>query len=995
MAIRHIYLRIEAIDDYSTVEPDDKAVMPTQYKRDGMHNMGHMMGMIPQAERDARAMRAVVYREYLDADYLVPRTSKIVLPDINEPLWDRRVPGTVIWAVVGQTLKIHVFNADNRPHSFHVHGLEYGIDSDGAWPLGVTSHDGRRSDEICPGRDWTYTFEIGAGSVGAWPFHDHSSHASHTSIKLGLFGAVIVRERAFRQRIPSPLPAHFAQLVLDKLPPSIPGAAPLRNRLRPVEENLVLDHHEMVREQILRAQKLFQWPWPGDERRLHVPVFFHEMMNDVAAPVFASGDMEENGAGVFAHTFEDAGSFGYFCEYHPMMTGTVEVVAGGPAAASVNILDAPAMGFYPETIQVAPGGVVTWTNLSMQHHTVTSNDGAAMATHCINGRGFVGNSPTIVARTGQEIVWYVFNLDFGHGWHNFHPHDQRWSLAGENLDIRSMGPAESFTVKTEAPAVLLLDPGLKAIQEHPPGSATKHRIMGDFMFHCHVHHHMMNGMIGVVRAYQDVWLTPEQETHVFHELGIQHYDPDNPIAAVEMNRCDKMGPGRWDELAVDPEVTFMHACLLPQSDKVLYWGYTRNDQSRLFDAASSSVAAPVNQPAALPGMDMDSSDLWSAAHAYLSDGRIVAHGGCTGPGLNIEAFRSFEFDPATEQWSHTGDSAEARFYSTTITLDDGRLMTLYGSASKSLELYDGGTGAWTPLIPMPVSMNHHVWYPWTQLLPDGRLFIAGPHDPTHRFDWNPVAGIDSFPMISGNRSTGGERGTSFMLTLRPPDYRPVIVVAGGDPVPARKTAEIIDLADAVPAWASLPDLNHPRPEQVNSVLLPDGHVLVAGGANVPGSGGPAELLDGNDPMAGWQLGPFMSRHRGYHSAAILLADGSVLFGGDPNSGFFERYYPGYYDEPRPSIDAAPAAVAYGATFSIDSPEAPDVAEVILMRPGAVTHGFNMTQRAIECAITGGSATSIEADAPPDGNVAAPGWYLLFVVNGTRIPSVGRWIQLGP
>jgi len=36
----------------------------------------------------------------------------------------------------------------------------------------------------------------------------------------------------------------------------------------------------------------------------------------------------------------------------------------------------------------------------------------------------------------------------------------------------------------------------------------------------------------------------------------------------------------------------------------------------------------------------------------------------------------------------------------------------------------------------------------------------------------------------------------------------------------------------------------------------------------------------------------------------------------------------------------------------------------------------------------------QADAPPDGNVAAPGWYLLFVVNATRIPSVGRWIQLG-
>ena len=30
MAVRNIYLRIEAIDDYSPVEPDDKAVAPIQ-----------------------------------------------------------------------------------------------------------------------------------------------------------------------------------------------------------------------------------------------------------------------------------------------------------------------------------------------------------------------------------------------------------------------------------------------------------------------------------------------------------------------------------------------------------------------------------------------------------------------------------------------------------------------------------------------------------------------------------------------------------------------------------------------------------------------------------------------------------------------------------------------------------------------------------------------------------------------------------------------------
>jgi len=66
--------------------------------------------------------------------------------DVNEPAYTRRVPGTVIYAQPGDILRIHVKNADITPHSFHLHGLRYGIDSDGSWPFGTQSTDGRRSE---------------------------------------------------------------------------------------------------------------------------------------------------------------------------------------------------------------------------------------------------------------------------------------------------------------------------------------------------------------------------------------------------------------------------------------------------------------------------------------------------------------------------------------------------------------------------------------------------------------------------------------------------------------------------------------------------------------------------------------------------------------------------------------------------------------------------------------------------------------------------------
>lgn len=65
----------------------------------------------------------------------------------------------------------------------------------------------------------------------------------------------------------------------------------------------------------------------------------------------------------------------------------------------------------------------------------------------------------------------------------------------------------------------------------------------------------------------------------------------------------------------------------------------------------------------------------------------------------------------------------------------------------------------------------------------------------------------------------------------------------------------------------------------------------------------------------------------------------------------------------------------------------------MVHSGAVTHGINQTQRPVECAITGTGTGQIETQAPPDGDVIPPGYYLLFVMDGARAPSVGRWIRL--
>ena len=61
-------------------------------------------------------------------------------------------------------------------------------------------------------------------------------------------------------------------------------------------------------------------------------------------------------------------------------------------------------------------------------HTVTDSSAGGRQQVAINGRAYVGNTPTILAKTGERLRWYVFNLDLGEQWHNFHPHGQRFRV---------------------------------------------------------------------------------------------------------------------------------------------------------------------------------------------------------------------------------------------------------------------------------------------------------------------------------------------------------------------------------------------------------------------------------------------------------------------------------------------------------------------------------------------------------------------------------------
>jgi FtsP/CotA-like multicopper oxidase with cupredoxin domain len=1029
MAIRNVYLKIETVQGYSPVEPDDHVSPPIKYRRDCMRNAGHEDGTIPADEVNARRLTALIYREYLDPNWLLPKPDKLVAADINEPAYTRRVPGTVIYARPSDRLRIHVKNADIVPHSFHIHGVIYGIDSDGSWPFGTQSADGRRSDEICPGQTWIYTYDVTDETVGAFPFHDHCRDIG-TYINRGLFGGLVVLPEREHEHLPQfPFPPGFHEQtskVLQDLAGQAPlprpaapaGAAPMAMATGPMQmpqpalarhaNGMNLDEvptelvpYLSVLDEIAHAPM----PLPPRGHTLHVPLFLSFMSGARSTPLFQSAPLNP-GSTYTSPVFTIAATYGYICGIHgATMSGTITVQPGGPSSANVAIGD---FFFSPVNVTVGVGGQITWVNNGPSQHSVVERGGDNVASYCFNGRSFVGNTPTIIAHAGQRICWYVFNLDLGMNWHNFHPHGQRWKFASETIDIRSVGPAESFVVETKAPPVLLLPPELERAQdpEHRPKDARRFDLRGDFLVHCHVEMHMMAGLAGLVRSQQTVWLTPQQSDVIRAETGLPLDPGNNDCPNVIAARCQLATGGRWDELPGLPQVTFMHAVLLTNSNRILFWGYGPiADQSRIWDQATGLYTQPSNQPQAVT----PDENIWSGAHAQLNDanGTVLAHGGffnSPAPPRTVDTERrAFTFDPAGQTWSAASNMHVGRFYPTTVTLADGTALTLFGADNahggggvQSLEIYTpgGGGGAWS--APKAVPFNYF-YYPWTFLLPGSDLFTAGPQKPARRF--NPAATpiLDSpaqqYNQISSQRGVNMD-GTAVLLPLRPPLYAPRVMILGGSAPDAQQSAEWIDLSVPNPVWQALPNLNVPR-DKVNSVLLPDGRVIIAGGIETLPDGGPVEIFDPEDPTSGFIIGPSMKHLRGYHSAALLLPDGSVVMGGDPNGGNTpnERYLPTYFFRPRPTIGASPAAIAYSTNFAVQTPLPAAIAEVVLMRPGAVTHGFNQNQRYVSCTITARTATEVHARAPADGTIAPPGWYLIYIVDTDRAPSTGRWARL--
>ncbi len=215
------------------------------------------------------------------------------------------------------------------------------------------------------------------------------------------------------------------------------------------------------------------------------------------------------------------------------------------------------------------------------------------------------------------------------------------------------------------------------------------------------------------------------------------------------------------------------------------------------------------------------------------------------------------------------------------------------------------------------------------------------------------------------------------------------------------------------AAQGVPQLAFPR-EHPNAVVLPDLSIVVFGGHAGQRDVLWPEVLQVGE--GGWQVQLPARSPRNYHATAVLLPSGHVLVAGGndrhptPQSGFdYELWAPGYLcgDPPpdRPSGVAIGGAarvhadgtfeLARGATFRVSAAHVPagtTLAKLVLMAPGACTHHSDMHARYVECPVVAVTVAGL-TPVPPTERPAPRGYYMAFAVTGTRVPAEAVWVWL--
>ncbi|KAL4566411.1 hypothetical protein LXL04_030526 [Taraxacum kok-saghyz] len=440
------------------------------------------------------------------------------------------------------------------------------------------------------------------------------------------------------------------------------------------------------------------------------------------------------------------------------------------------------------------------------------------------------------------------------------------------------------------------------------------------------------------------------------------------------------------------------------------------------------------------------TDTWCSSGALMPDGSLVQSGGYNDGDHVVRVFRS-SCDKCDWVEIRSG-LVERRWYATNHILPDGRQIVVGGRQQYNYEFYPKTpttqkTYSLPFLLQTNVRYSEDNLYPFVLLVPDGHLFVYA-NDHAILLDYSRNQVLKTYPAIPGGDPRNyPSTGSAVLLPLR--IVRGIVavvevLVCGGAPKGAFLNAKKGKFDGALKSCGRI-KISDPEPKWImetmpmgrvmgDMVLLPNGDVLIING----GSAGTAGWGYGRNPV----FNPVVYRHnnpinsrfevqnpttvpRMYHSTAILLRDTRVIVGGSNPNKFYmfknvlfptelsmEAFSPSYLDTRlsglRPKIISPESQIRiqFGeqitVRFTVQNRVDPNFVSVTLVAPSFNTHSFSMNQRLL--VLDGGNIVKavgkltyeVKPVAPPSGNTAPAGYYMLFVVHH-GVPSVGTWVVM--
>ena len=491
----------------------------------------------PLRDLEGKVKDALILRRYkppANADqsdaWTVPDDRKVNPWDLNEPDPTDNgtmgtIPGPVIECAVGDSVVVHFKNADmrtrvvtkqicidfpfpfggnklcfpfpvaeplpieHRVHSLHPHGFVFKRTADGAYPLSpadpgqpvaggpgpdetamwgeVPGFSGtlKKGDRVPPGGTFTYNWNtIGwPTTAGVWLYHDHSI-CDMDNVELGAIGIIAIHNPAdLQQEVDIRLANDPSKLDPAFLPGGSPNGVPVEIHCTPFPiRDLAALPDDLGGVGLVK----------GDAHHAHGGAAT-EVLDVALEAARHGGAMHKHG--------------GTAPEFARLVRRGDQLFELDDKFQLINRLCLPRY--------VTPPTKALYLQL---FHNLSGISGM-----CINGRIYLGNTPTMVAGRDTRMRFGVVGM--GSDVHTFHIHGHRWIVPGPQgntpaaiqgspmvqpvsqfEDTRIFGPANSFVFTIDGKSGSFMRAGGPAADD----------ALGEWHMHCHFLNHMMMGMMG-------------------------------------------------------------------------------------------------------------------------------------------------------------------------------------------------------------------------------------------------------------------------------------------------------------------------------------------------------------------------------------------------------------------------------------------------------------------------------------------------------------------